>query len=169
MEMLLTLVLQVALAVVVAKLTLAGSRSQKWWERKAELYAKLVERLYDIHRDYSYWLASRKAYSNQLPPDQEKELTARAKDAHSEVLKLIHIGTFLISDAVHQDLNGFLKGQDDAVMAFAEHRHMNRWVEGLCAATLDCIESVREHAKDDLGLNSRFGRLKRKVQSLLSE
>ena len=169
METLLTLVLQVVLAVVVAKLTLAGSRSQKWWERKAELYAKLIEKLYDIQKDQSHWLNSREEYSPKLTPEVEKELKARAQEAVSEVQKLVCVGTFLLANAVHQDLCRLQKAEAAAVEDFAEHRHLNRLVEKLRAATIDCIESVREHSKDDLGLNSGLGRFIQKVRSFSFE
>ena len=54
MEMFTTLVLQVVLAVVVANLTWAGYRSQKWWERKAELCARPVEKIYGIQNNNSH-------------------------------------------------------------------------------------------------------------------
>ena len=169
METLLTLVLQVVLAVVVAKLTLAGSRSQKWWERKTELYASLIEKLYDIQKGHSHWLNSREKYSPEPTADLEKELKARAQEAVLEVQKLVCVGTFLLSNAVHQDLCRLQKAEAVAVEDFAEHRHLNRFVGALCAATTDCIDRVREHSKDDLGLNSRFGRFIQKVRSFSFE
>jgi cell fate (sporulation/competence/biofilm development) regulator YlbF (YheA/YmcA/DUF963 family) len=175
MEMFLTLVLQVLLAVVVAKLTLAGSKSQKWWERKADLYANLIERLYDIHSYLWNWIDNYQEADSTLSAERkaqrEAEATAlleRNRKAREEVEKLAHTGTFLISDEVHQDLLAFKKTERDAREKY-DHWSTFELVCDIFDAAAKCIERVREHSKDDLGLNSRLGRLIRKVRSLFSE
>ncbi len=187
MEMFLTLVLQVVLAVVVAKLTLAGSRSQKWWERKEELYSSLIEKLYDIVNFNSEFIEDHGYFRTQPPSPEEraqseakwKELGEKNSAANAEVEKLIHIGTFRISDEVHVALSEFKKAEGEVMARYhpyivLEYDNYDGYdpisaAEIICDAAKKCIKSVREHAKDDLGQNSRFGRLKRKVQSLLSE
>ena len=174
METLLTLVLQVVLAVVVAKLTLAGSRSQKWWERKAELYASLIEKLYDIHNFYSQWLNEDFLNRARLSVEEkahrkceEEVLNKRGKDGNDELEKLTHIGTFLISDAVHKDLLAY---KDSKLKAWAENEgDIYDTAYSIIEAAKTCIESVCEHSKDDLGLNSRFGRFIQKVRSFSFE
>ena len=175
MEMLLTLVLQVVLAVVVAKLTLAGSRSQKWWERKAELYASLIEKLYDIHSYNSNWLGDYYTNPDTLSAErkeqcerEKKALDKRNKDAEEELEKLTHIGTFLISDEVHKDLLAFKEAERKAWAEYGDG-FTGDLVDSIMEAAKKCIESVREHSKDDLGLNSRFGRFIQKVRSFSFE
>ncbi|MEO6784705.1 MAG: hypothetical protein ABI318_01125 [Chthoniobacteraceae bacterium] len=174
-----TLVLQVVLAVVVAKLTLAGSRSQKWWERKAELYASLIEKLYDIHSYNSQYNDDIYTDPDTLSEDQKashetkwKALVELNKRAEAEVEKLTHVGTFLISKEVHGDLLAFKKESREAEQDFRYGEHKGNpctAVERICDAVTKCIESVREHSKDDLGLNSRLGRFIQKVRSFSFE
>jgi predicted CopG family antitoxin len=176
--MFLTLVLQVVLAVVVAKLTLAGSKSQKWWERKADLYSNLLERLYDIRKSNSKWLDD--YYTNDALSEAEKErhdaeeklLLERNKKAEDEVEKLTHIGAFLISEEVHQDLNTFKKAEREALANYEKEKGGGNPLElqaSIEKAVAKCIESIREHAKDDLGLNRRFGRFIQRMRAHLSE
>lgn len=178
MEMFLTLVLQVVLAVVVAKLTLAGSRSQKWWERKADLYANLIESLYDIRSFHSDMLehcmenpSALSAEAKKQRDDDEEALSNRTKKAEHVLEKLTHTGTFLISDKVHQDLLAFKKAERKA---WEENDRYDTYsiADDIVTAAEKCMDSVREHAKDDLGQNGRFGWFKRlwhKALSFLSE
>ncbi len=175
MEMFLTLVLQVVLAVVVAKLTLAGSRSQKWWERKEELYSSLIEKLYDIFNYNSQYIDDYHTDPDTLSAEQKaaheakwEALKEQNRKAEAEVEKLIHIGTFRISDAVHQALSAFKKATRDAKTKY-DGWNSFEIVDDICDAAKKCIESVREHSKDDLGLNYRFRRLLHKIRRHFTE
>lgn len=168
--MFLTLVLQVVLAVVVAKLTLAGSRSQKWWERKEELYSSLIEKLYDIFNynlqyieDYHTDPDTLSAENKAAHEAKWKALEKQNRKGEEEVEKLVHIGTFRVSDAVHQALSAFKKAKRDAKSKY-DGWNSYEIVDDICDAAKKCIESVREHSKDDLGLNNRFRRLFHRIR-----
>lgn len=171
MEMFPTLVVQVILALLAAKLTFASSKSQKWWERKADLYAKLIDGIDDICRWNSHWLDRHTEDDSNLSDErkaEDKALLDRNEKAVVLLEKLANIGTFLISKEVHEDLRTFKKAKQKA---WEENDHYDTYsiTDDIVTAAKKCIESVREHSKDDLGLNSKFGRLMRKVRSLLSE
>ena len=172
MEMFLTLVLQVLLAVVVAKLTLAASKSQKWWERKADLYANLSRDFMTsaattgtgsskTKKMNPHWVLKKKAQREGTPrTKQEGERGTGKARSHRNISDLGESASGLAS---------FQKAERVAKEKY------DRWstYELVCDiydAAVECIKSVREHSKEDLGLNSWFGRFKRfmrKVQSLL--
>jgi len=171
MEMFPTLIVQVILALLAARLTLSGSRSQKWWDRKEQLYSKLIEKLYDIFNYNSQYIDDYHTDPDTLSAEQKaaheakwEALKKQNREAEAEVEKLIHIGTFRISDAVHQALSAFKKATSEAK---ARYDGWNSYeiVDDICDAAKKCIESIRELSKEDLGLNSRFGRLVQRMRA----
>src|SRR6266540_2058674 len=65
------IIIAVATAIVTVKLSLRQFRSERWWERKAEVYSRILEALYHLER-----------YSEAML--RESEGSARYSDARRE-------------------------------------------------------------------------------------
>jgi hypothetical protein len=88
------LFIAVATSLVTVWLALWRFHSEKWWERKAELYSKLVEALYDMHSYSREWLEDYVSdQENERPEETQKrkqrldELLLRHNRGEEEVEK----------------------------------------------------------------------------------
>src|SRR5439155_2621706 len=79
--------------------------SEKWWERKAELYSNLMEALYDMHCYHREWLDDYESQpemesgeKEQIRKERLATLLSRNQKAEEEVRKIVIIGSFIVSD-----------------------------------------------------------------------
>lgn len=78
--------------------------SEKWWERKAEAYSRIVEELYHVLNSLDTCLV----YFDQgeeLPQEDQNEINRLSNQAYKELYKAECIGAFIISDDVANALS----------------------------------------------------------------
>lgn len=156
------LLIAVATSILTVWLALWRFHSEKWWERKAELYSKLIEALYDMYCYDREWLDGYEADHQYESPEQEQKRKARLAErlarhtkGEEEVQKIAVIGSFIVSDAVAADIMRMRK-QYDAAMASFHDADIYDVVGGCMKAVEECLGSVREHAKQDLGIKRKL-------------
>lgn len=156
------LLIAVATSVLTVWLALWRFHSEKWWERKAELYSKLIEALYDMYCYDRDWLDDYEADHEYESPEQEQQRKARLAErlarhakGEEEVQKIAIIGSFIVSDAVAADIMQMRKRYNAAMGSFREDGIYD--IVGECMeAVKECLGHVREHAKEDLGITRRL-------------
>ena len=166
MNLLITILSGLFVAAVTSMLTVRLAlwrfHSEKWWERKAELYSRLMEGLFDMHSYNRQWLEDYElSIGEEDPAEEEKRkkhldaLWSRHQKAEDEVEKIVVIGAFIVSDAVADDLMQLRKAN---AAAMAELSHGDTYeVAGKCFNAIeDCLSRVREHAKEDLGVTRKL-------------
>lgn len=80
---------------ITVQLSLQRFRSERWWERKVEAYARLLDYLYDLQQ----YAASK--IREEEPSDEERlEFENRSQKAAAEIQRIRTIGAFVISDKV---------------------------------------------------------------------
>jgi hypothetical protein len=156
-------------SIVTVRLALWRFHSEKWWERKAELYSRLMEALFDMH---SYNRQFMEDY--HLPPGEESavfeekrkkhlgDLWSRYEKAEDEVRKIVVIGSFIVSDPVANDLL-MLNKANAAAMAELSDSDPYDVADKCLKATEDCLANVREHAKNDLGITRKLPPILEKI------
>lgn len=146
-----TLITGIIVAVVSARVTvhfaLKRFHSQKWWERKAEAYAAIVEALHHV-RNYADTHLAFLARGERLPEAGDKELTQKLKDAMSELRKRYDIGNFVISTEAVAAMNALMKELDESTQEESWHTHLDLKLD----AVDKCLASMRELARTDLQL-----------------
>ena len=95
-----SLIIAVVAAVVTVRLSLSNFYSQKWWEKKAEVYFTLIESLGDIRHGIELEL---RALVQIFAPDQQK-LIGRVPEAEACIARLSYSATFVVSDDVPNHL-----------------------------------------------------------------
>src|SRR6266498_5251425 len=105
------LFIAVVTSILTVRLALWRFYSEKWWERKAELYSRLMEALYDMHLYHREWLDDYESQGGEESHEKEQKrkersatLLSRHHKAQDEVRKIVVIGSFIVSDAVANDL-----------------------------------------------------------------
>src|SRR6266478_437288 len=114
-------------SILTVRLALWRFHSEKWWERKAELYSRLMEALFDMHSYNRQWLEDyvEDGIDEERPVEREKRkkhldsLWSRHQKADDEVQKIIVIGAFIVSDAVAHDLMQLRKAEAAAMAEFS--------------------------------------------------
>lgn len=93
--------------IITVQLSLRRYRSEKWWERKAEVYSSLLDFLYDMQQNAASKLRM------QEPTEEERlEFESRSKKASAEIRKIRTIGAYIISDKVWKILDEMEKRRE---------------------------------------------------------
>jgi hypothetical protein len=140
--------------------------SEKWWERKAELYSRLMEALFDMHSYNRQWLEDfeESATGEQDADQREKRkkhldsLWSRHQKAADEVEKNAVVGAFIVSDAVADDLVQLKKARVKVMQELFSDEYADPYeaAQKEMADIENCIARFRQHAKEDLGLTRKL-------------
>lgn len=119
---------------------------ERWWERKADAYARIIEALSDLvfyHETHLDAAETGRTLSEEHRADIEK-FWGRG---HAEVKRAAAVGAFLISSEAEAALQKFQKGSGESI-------HPNNWyglIEDSYVVTRDALRAVVAAAKEDLG------------------
>jgi hypothetical protein len=123
--------------------------SEKWWERKADAYSRIVEELYQVVNSLDTYLT----YFEQdkiISEEKKNELQQSSNEAYKEIYKAECIGAFIISDDVAQALSDMRNNEkniptDDSIYGILEARSK---------IVSKCLIRVKELAKKELRYRS---------------
>lgn len=139
------LIVSIITAILTVRLSMRQFYSQRWWERKAEAYSKIIETLSDLEHCYSEEFGEL-AYEKQFTDKEKERLRESFHDAHESITKASIIGAFIISDDVAKALSRLSSGlkeedpQGDWFGDMLKHYNLVR----------TSIEEIRMLAKKDL-------------------
>jgi hypothetical protein len=147
--------LDVAIGIVIAavsswitvQLSLRQFRSERWWERKAEAYERIIGAFHDFKILRSRQGAA-ELQNKEMSENESAELLARAKAADDEILKAIDLGAFYLSDEAQSRLKQYQSEERSA-----RDLNLNTWLEYLksdLAASDACLKDLIQIAKRDL-------------------
>jgi len=137
-------------AILTVRLSISQFHSQKWWERKADTYSSIFERLSELQFTIrEYWDDFVRTWGrvgpSPKPSEEDLRLAKMHQEAKAAVSKAAATGAFIISSEVARVLEKLQEelereeGGDPAL-------DYERWDKALKAA----IGSIRKLAKEDL-------------------
>ena len=88
--------ISILVTIITVKLSLKKFRSEKWWEKKAEAYSKIIDALHQLKNYCDQKLPASYGEFN-LSPEKENELAEQYKIAYREFVKALDVGSFIIS------------------------------------------------------------------------
>ena len=94
-----SLLIAVLTAFLTVRLSLRRFRAERWWERKAEAYSKIVEALHNA-MEYCAAMSDEEQMGSELSDERKKRLTDDYLVAVQEIKKATGIGAFIISSDV---------------------------------------------------------------------
>ncbi len=129
---------------ITAQLALRRFRAEKWWERKAEAYSRVIEAL---HNSKVWTEEHLKANfdNGEIPEAKRKELGNRARAAYDELRKAMDVGAFLLCDEALSRLKQYEKETREL-----ERNPPYQYLKADFAATENCLNELIEIAKRDL-------------------
>ena len=148
-------VVSVITAFVTVQLTLRSFYRQKWWEKQAEVYSRVLESL-------SHWKLFTEEIMNEfetregISEERKTLLFKRRSESKDRIDQVTHIGAFIVSGAVGEQLHALRKELR------AADKNDGDWygtMEREWDALTKCIESVRKCARRELKRDSWWRQL----------
>lgn len=132
---------------VTVRLSLRKFRTEKWWERKADTYSKIIEALYQSKRFTDRHLGE--AFGERtISEDHKSELLAAAHVASAEIERITNVGAFLLSEKAMARLAQYEKAQKHA----SDTRDWGEYLERDWEAVSTCLTDMIAIAKEDLAI-----------------
>lgn len=122
-------------------------RAEKWWEKKSDAYARIIEALH-VSKMFSDKHLEAGERARDVSEEARQQLLKAATAAHNEILRVIDIGAFLLSSA---SLERLKKYQTEAEAA-SSAEGWREYLELDWAATNSCLTDLILLAKKDLGI-----------------
>lgn len=134
-------------AFITVRLSIRRFHSQRWWEKKAETYSSILERISELQFTIGEFLADWEGVRDIGPADSDrvKRLQAMSQEARIAIAKAAEIGSFIVSDEAALVLEK-LRKQLDIEDGGDPYDEMGRGY----AALKDAIPKIRVEAKKDL-------------------
>ena len=135
-------------AIITVKFSLRKFRTEKWWEKKAETYAKIIDALHHL-KNYCEKKLDVEYGCFKLDQKVEEKLAEQYKMALSEVSKAIDVGAFILTDEAVEILETYqnrpeLSWDDYPLFEIIEHD---------LKYTKECLQTFKIVAKKDLGIH----------------
>ena len=131
--------------------------SQRWWERKADTYTRIIEALWQILDYYKQRCEEVENY-REISDERKKEILKQWHQGQREIKKVTEIGAFLVSDETIAALKKLWKKSEPAP-------DPDDWfgqLENDYIATEACIATVIKSAKKDLQVIRGWNLIRRK-------
>lgn len=139
--------ISVLVTIITVKLSLKKFRSEKWWEKKAEAYSKIVDILHQLKNYCDQKLPASYGELN-LSPEKENELAEQYKIAYRELVKALDVGSFIISEEAVKILETY---KNRPQLDFADNP-LCEIIECDLKYIKECLQDFRIAAKKDLGI-----------------
>ena len=130
---------------ITVQLSLRKFRSEKWWERKADAYANVIEVLYNS-QEFSVQHLEADEEGREICADRDAELRAKSKAAYAEIRRVANVGSFLLSDRAMTRLARLQKEEEKA----SDTTHWIDYLDGNWKAVSTCLDDIISIAKADL-------------------
>jgi hypothetical protein len=120
-------------------------RAEKWWERRADAYSRIVAALHNSQKFADTHIDHVQTYS-EVPPEKDAALRKTAQAGRDEILRAVDVGKLFLSSATLDRLTRFVKesknikaeGWSDYVMK--DYELINT-----------CLNDLAQLAREDLG------------------
>lgn len=137
-------------SLITVRLSLGRFREEKWWEKRAQAYERVIEALHKA-KAYAGARADEEVGGGSLSGEASETLVAGAIEARREIERAADLGGFLFDRKTHERLKDFLIEKEDALHSGDP---MSSY-EGVLEATDLCLQDITEIARTDLKVDER--------------
>lgn len=132
-------------SIITVRLSIKQFYTQKWWEKKADTYSKIIEELSYL-QFYFGELFDEGVQIKQISDEDREELRKKYKNSKQLIFKTYASGAYIISNNSIKALEELIKELDEEKPNCHFVDNYDRWY----GKTKDCINKIREEAKRDL-------------------
>jgi hypothetical protein len=127
------------------RLAIRRFHEEKWWEKKQEIYSRLLETLHHL-KNYAAEHYEGQCDPNYITDEKRKELERDWKKFSREFAKLLDLASFHLSSEAVAVLDEYEKKKAEA----RKSDDIFEWIDGDLAAVSECLEKLKKAAKRDL-------------------
>ena len=106
-----SLIVAVVTALLTVRLSLRKFYTERWWERKADAYSRIVEALHKYKKYDQQKLKIEMSYPRD-DSDKKKILEKQWADANAELQRAVDLGAFVISEQT-EEINEVVRQQGE--------------------------------------------------------
>lgn len=132
-------------SIITVRLSIKQFYTQKWWEKKADTYSKIIEELSYLQY-YFGELFDEGVQLKTISEEEHEELRIKFRESKLLIFKTYAAGAYIISDNSIIALKELIKELDIEKTNCHFVDNYDRWY----GATRDCIEKIREQATREL-------------------
>jgi hypothetical protein len=139
------LIVAIITSVVTVRLSLTRFYAEKWWEKKHQVYADILEALHHLKK-YSLEHLDAEQQRKEIPPEKIKELDSDRKAFAREFDRLYDLASFQLSHKAVRILQEYRNNRirvDEPVSVY-------ELIENDADAAIDCLTKLTTEAKKDL-------------------
>lgn len=142
-----SLLVAVLTAFITVRLSLKRFRSERWWERKADSYSRIVESIHQMKAWCEDQMESIET-GREISEEKEKELRIKFNKASDEIRRAVDIGSFFISSDSEKVLRDLKKELDKA----KHEQSFYEYLDYKFASLKGGLAQIQIQAKKDLGV-----------------
>lgn len=134
-------------SILTVRLAIRRFHEEKWWEKKQEMYSRLLETLHHL-KNYAAEHYEGQINLDYITDDKREELRKDWKKFSREFAKLLDLASFHLSSEAVAVLDEYEKKKAKA----CQSDNIFEWIDGDLAAVSDCLEALKKAAKRDLNV-----------------
>jgi len=141
-------------SVVTVRLSILQFRTERWWERKAEAYARIITALFHLRHYNAGVIRDAEEHGDGKSPELDRR-GARSAEAERKIEEATAIGSFIISEDVSNALHELRRDRDRVWSRLGLDATWPEYIQCLVEenATLDkALAAVPQRARKDLAV-----------------
>ena len=142
-----SLIVSILTARITVNLSIRQFRSQRWWERKADMYSELIKHLSIIQYCYGEWINDE--LMEYRKSDKEKQKISKLyRESLDEFIMKCNESAYIVSEKAHNALENIKREieWEETTLNWFEDAD-NRY-----ALVKETIRELREYAREDLNV-----------------
>lgn len=139
------ILISIVTSFITVRLSMKQFYTQKWWERKADTYSKIIEELSYLQY-YFGELFDEGIQIKKINSDVHEELWKNFSNSKQQIFKIYASGAFIISEKSTKALEELVKNIEQESSNGDYVGDFDRWY----GAVKKCIQIIRDEAKKEL-------------------
>ena len=146
LEFLMTIMVATVSAWIAVQLSLRRFRTEKWWEKRAFAYERLIEA---FHHSKAFSESHLKAaqQGREISEERDKALRSKAMEAEQEIRKAMDLGGFLLGEEARVRLTKYISDSRYASDAESWGEYLLRDLEATDSCLRDLIGIARRELR----------------------
>lgn len=142
------LIIAVFTSYFTVKLSIRRFYAEKWWEKKQEIYSRLIEALHYLKRYFSEKLEDVRERGH-LNEEKEEKLKIEYSQASMELDKIKDLASLLLSQNAVSIIEKYEKDEKEALQSNSFYDYLDHSL----VAVEECLKKIKIEAKIDLKIH----------------
>jgi hypothetical protein len=127
------------------KLAFRRFRAEKWWERRADAYSRIVEALHDS-KNFADAHIDHMENGSEVPPEKDAALRKTAEEGRAVILRAVDIGRLFLSSEALGRLKRFVKETENI-----KGEDWSDYIQKYYDLNNTCLDDLARLGREELG------------------